>query len=88
MVRSSGINSAITLDEVAERRGALASLERRVAADYGNVTVVDPVDYLCTDVCAQRSRDGWLYYDDDHLSVVGAKRIPFERFFRESLASN
>ena len=61
IVRPNGIHTCLELDQLEERRGVLIDLERSVAADFPNVEVLDPADYLCQDFCEQRDPDGWLY---------------------------
>lgn len=40
------------------------------------VTVIDPADFLCDQHWCYASRDGeFMYFDDDHLSVKGARYI-------------
>jgi hypothetical protein len=53
---------------------------------YCNVTILDPIPYLCDDKYCYGSKDGRaLYYDDDHLSEYGNKLLEpmFEQIFKD-----
>ena len=75
MLRPPGRSATISLDEVADRRSAISSVHRGIAAGYDDVEIVDPVPILCGDVCSQRRPDGWVFYDDDHVSLYGASLL-------------
>lgn len=75
VLRPRGRSATISLDEVADRRSATSSVHRGIAAGYDDVEIVDPVPILCGDVCSQRRPDGWVFYDDDHVSLYGASLL-------------
>ncbi|HAU28698.1 MAG TPA: acyltransferase [Rhodospirillaceae bacterium] len=53
----------------------LGALEKAAQA-CPNVTLLDPVPYLCDGPSCAGSVDGEpLYYDDDHLNITGARRL-------------
>jgi hypothetical protein len=59
----------------AERAGQIRAL-LHVAQTYRNVTVLDPIPYLCPRGECQRDFDGHpLYSDAHHLSSIGVQRI-------------
>lgn len=44
-----------------------------VASKFDNVYIIDPSDYMCNQaVCAVGTEVNSYYFDDDHLSIIGA----------------
>ena len=65
-----------TLDNHRSESKLLFEYFTLVKNNYSNVTIFDPAPLLCTNnVCVWNDGNGSLYYDDDHLSVYGAKKL-------------
>jgi peptidoglycan/LPS O-acetylase OafA/YrhL len=56
-----------------------ASTQLASWAEHSNIRVLRTWPLFCdTNSCVRFDKKGWLYFDDDHLSVLGASRItPF-----------
>ncbi len=61
----------------AEHRRRFAEVLDRLGRMGDRVTVVDPADAYCDEAACYAVRDGVaLYFDDNHPSAAGARRIP------------
>lgn len=59
---------------VEKRRRLFVETLRRVAADFDNVKILDPIDYFCDPQSCKAAISGTsLYRDSNHLSTFGAK---------------
>lgn len=75
VARPNGLPQVIAVEDVWARRAGLVTLERATAQQFPDLYLVDPLPLLCDEVCSS-VRDGrWLYFDDDHLSLVGASLL-------------
>ena len=65
----------ITLEEYNARHNSSKKIIATAAEQCG-ATILDPVPYLCDNLYCAGSKDGRsLYYDDDHLSETGNRRL-------------
>jgi len=85
----SGVKKYISAESVSRSshisRQLLATTSILTAAEgLNNVYVLDPTDLLCDEVCLIGDAEGSFYYDDDHLSVYGYKKLRniFSQFFK------
>ena len=62
------------LEAVAHRQPAYQA-ELAVAKRHPGVSVFDPMDSLCSDVCPSASEGTILYQDPTHLSLDGSLRL-------------
>ncbi|MDG2002320.1 MAG: acyltransferase family protein [Novosphingobium sp.] len=68
--------SAIAVADLEERDGAIRSFIAGLAASDLDVIVLDPRDAFCDNgQCFAVSDNTQLYFDDDHMSVNGARRF-------------
>ena len=65
-----------TLKEHLDRTAFLNRTFDAVKAKYNNVSVLDPLPFLCSGDHCTASKDGLpLYFDDDHLSILGTRLL-------------
>jgi hypothetical protein len=70
-----GRRVSISLAEYYRRHAFILALEER-ARDLCGIKILDPLPYLCDNERCYGDSDGWpLYFDDDHLSEFGNKRV-------------
>jgi len=76
---------SIALSEYMERHAEIRAAHERAALECG-VVVLDPVPYMCKDGRCIGTENGFpLYYDDNHLSEYGNKKLTpmFKEIFRQ-----
>ena len=67
---------AVPRSEVATRAGAADAILAKIAAERTNVVFIPILDTFCNEEWCLVERDGVLiYYDDDHLSYLGARTV-------------
>lgn len=66
---------SIPLEDYNNRHRTALTALRQAEKDCG-IRLLDPVPYLCSNGACHGSQDGIpYYYDDDHLSVAGARKL-------------
>ena len=64
--------SEVSRDEVERRRSPIVDGLQRLTLEFGNLTLIDPLEVLCSATVCSTHRDGIrLFEDDDHYSVAG-----------------
>ena len=64
--------SQVSRDEVERRRSLIVDGLQRLTLEFGNLTLIDPLEVLCSATVCSTHRDGIrLFEDDDHYSVAG-----------------
>lgn len=67
---------AVPRSEVATRAGAADAILAKIAAERTNVVFIPILDTFCNEEWCLVERDGVpFYYDDDHLSYLGARTV-------------
>ncbi len=76
MIYPEGLVTERSRADVERRRKEVVEVEQAVVESYDLVSVLDFVPLLCDQEVCSPVRDGqWLYFDDDHLNLDGAKTL-------------
>lgn len=62
----------VTLGEVDEERGPVVEVFRELADDHERTVTVDPVPWVCREVCSQVGEGEWLFFDQNHLTPTAS----------------
>lgn len=74
---------SISLEEHVKFQSETNHLIKSLAVSYPNVTIYDPASDMCDEgACLVGSEDASYYFDDDHLSILGARKLvePISKF--------
>nr|WP_176453685.1 SGNH hydrolase domain-containing protein [Aliivibrio salmonicida] len=75
--------NSISLEEHVKFQFETNHLIKSLAVSYPNVTIYDPTSDMCVEgQCLVGSVDVSYYFDDDHLSILGARKLvePISKF--------